>query len=100
LYISNEKEKVMKKLNQTTLKTIRNADDETLNAIIAEIKNRQRQMQQDIGSSFNVGDKVWFDANRRGRIEGMISKINQKTIVVKTPTVTWKVTPSLLKKVA
>lgn len=90
----------MKNLNQTTLKTIRNADRATLDAIIAEVKNRQRQMQQDIGSSFNVGDKVWFDAKRRGRVEGLIEKINQKTIVVKTPLVTWKVSPSLLKKAA
>ena len=98
--IYQQRKMKMKKLNQTTLKTIRNADKNTLDAIIAEVKNRQREMQREIGNAFNVGDKVWFDANRRGRIEGMISKINQKTIVVKTPTVTWKVTPSLLKKVA
>jgi len=93
----------MKKLNQTTLNTIRNADRATLDAIIAEIKMRQRTIQQEIAVSYRIGDKVRFDANRRGMIEGLVTKVNQKTIKVKQTNglgVTWSVSPSLLKKVA
>lgn len=93
----------MKNLNQTTLKTIRTADHETLNAIIAEIKARQRSMQQEIAVSFSVGEKVTFNAKRRGIVEGLITKINQKTVKVKQTNglgTTWSVSPSLLKKVS
>jgi len=96
----------MKKLNQTVLKTIRNADSATLDAIIAEIRMRQRTIQQEIAVSFRKGDKVRFDAKNRGIIEGIIEKINQKTIKIKQTnganviSTTWSVSPSLLKKVA
>ncbi len=93
----------MKKLNQTTLKTIRTADQETLNTIIAEIKARQRSMQKEIATNFTIGDKVTFNAKRRGIVEGLITKVNQKTIKVKQTNglhTTWSVSPSLLKKVS
>ena len=91
----------MKKLNQTILRTIANADNATLDAIIDQIKARRGQIQTQIGGSYPIGDTVKFDARSRGIITGTISKINQKTIVVKTTmSGTWKVTPSLLKKVA
>jgi hypothetical protein len=92
----------MKKLNQTTLNAIRTADQETLSAIIKEIKARQRSMQQEIATSFTIGDKVTFDARRRGIVEGLITKVNQKTVKVKQTNglqTTWSVSPSLLKKV-
>ena len=85
------------KINQTTLRTIRNADMATLNAIIGEIKDRQRALQTEIGSSFRKGQSVQFTGKRGEIVKGIVEKVNPKTIVVKTDFVTWKVSPSLLR---
>ena len=83
-------------LNKTTLNAIRNADNATLNAIITEVKLRQRSLQTEIGRSFRVGDAVYFNDRRGMKVTGTIEKINQKTIKVATMGGTWKVSPSLL----
>jgi hypothetical protein len=85
------------KINQTTLKTIRNADVATINEIIREIKERQRSLQQEIATSFRKGQAVQFTARRGEVVKGIVEKVNRKTIVVKTDLVTWKVSPSLLR---
>jgi len=56
-------------------------------------------------SQFKIGDKVWFETPKYGRINGVIDKINPKTISVKD-TVSelgrtwrgWKVHPVHLNK--
>jgi hypothetical protein len=48
----------------------------------------------------NIGDKVTFDAKTRGIKTGILVKKNAKTFQVLVGSVTWKVTPTLLKKVA
>jgi len=47
--------------------------------------------------NFNVGDEVWFDTRKRGRIYGVITKINPKTIHVDAGYCNWKVAPTLLR---
>jgi len=49
---------------------------------------------------FSRGDKVYFDSTKTGeRIHGTITKINQKTIELRTDRGnSWKVSASLLKK--
>lgn len=80
------------------LANIEGSDD--YNQIVAEVKAASRNMQRTIKQSFSIGDMVQF-AGKRGNVErGEIIKINPKTIVVKTDFVTWKVSPSLLKKVS
>ena len=84
-------------LNKTTRHAIRTANTDILNEIIAEVKLRQRTLQAEIGSTFRVGDAVYFDSKRGMRVTGTIEKINRKTIKVATPTGRWSVSPSLLK---
>ena len=50
---------------------------------------------------FKVGEQVWFETYRYGRVEGKITKINPKTVGIRcTKTkLKWKVHPSYLNKV-
>lgn len=84
-------------LNKTTLTAIRNADMNTLNAIITEVKLRQRSIQAEIGGSFQVGDSVYFNDKRGAKVTGTITKVNRKTIKVTTMGGNWSVSPSLLR---
>ena len=85
-------------INATTLKAIRNADSETLNAMIHEINARRRTVNQKISSKFTVGQMVEFNT-KKGVVErGEVEKINSKTISVRTaPLVRWRVSPTLLR---
>ena len=85
-------------INATTLKAIRNADNDTLNAMIKEINARRQVVQAQIGNNFNVGQMVEFNT-KKGVVErGEIEKINRKSISVRTaPLVRWRVSPSLLR---
>ena len=51
-------------------------------------------------TNFCVGDKVRFDAKTRGIKDGILIKKNAKTFQVLVGSVTWKVSPALLRKVA
>lgn len=52
------------------------------------------------GSSFRVGDDVYWDSNKRrnGRMRGQIVKINRTKAQVRTDTVVWNVPLGMLKK--
>ena len=47
-----------------------------------------------------IGDEVQFDAKSRGVKRGILIKKNPKTFQVLVGSVTWKVSPTLLKKAA
>ena len=85
-------------INATTLKAIRNADNDTLNAMIKEINARRQVVQAQIGNNFTVGQMVEFNT-KKGVVErGEIEKINRKSISVRTgPFQRWRVAPSLLR---
>ena len=90
-------------IDREVAKAIRNATSSELTLIINLIKERQKSLEREKAVSFVIGEKVEFDAGRRGYIKGSIMKINSKTIQVKQTDglgVTWKVSPTLLKKVA
>jgi hypothetical protein len=60
---------------------------------------RYRELQSRAARTFIKGDKVSFRSNRTGEfVTGIVEKINQKTVSVRTPTANWKVSPSLLKR--
>jgi hypothetical protein len=83
-------------LNQTTVETIRNANMDELNTIIALVRDRQRSIQVEVGANFHVGDSVSFNDKRGTRVTGTITKINRKSIKVDTGGYIWNVSPSLL----
>ena len=49
---------------------------------------------------FRVGSPVEFTHQQKGVLRGHVARINQKTITVRTPTGTWRVVPSRLRKTA
>lgn len=51
-------------------------------------------------NELKLGDQVMFDAKTRGIKRGVLIKKNSKTYQVLVGSVTWKVSPTLLKKVA
>ena len=91
---TNERDYIM--INATTLKTIRNADMATINALIKEIKARQSAIQNETADAFRVGQSVYFTAKRGALVKGVVQKINKQTIKVKADDVVWRVSPSLL----
>jgi len=85
-------------LNKDVCDYIRNADHETLNAIITQINRRRSSLQEQAADNFMVGQDVEFTRKSGDIIQGSIQKINRKTILVKTNlNLLWKVSPSLLR---
>ena len=75
-------------------------DNDVLNTLMQDFKTRRAVLNARVADGFRVGDMVAFDG-RFGRVEqGQITKINPKSIKVKTLTTNWKVSPSLLRSVA
>ena len=74
-------------------------DGDGLDSHINTINYRRKEINQKIKSQFNVGDNVWF-YSKDNKVEGKITKINRKYIVVKENEgwTQWNVSPSLLKK--
>lgn len=74
---------------------------EEINQVIAAIRTRQAELQSRAAMAFMVGQKVNFKGKFGGTVQGVVTKLNRKTIEVKAETgTTWKVSPSLLKTVA
>ena len=62
------------------------------------LKARHKELQARISRQFNVGDKVEFDSKYGYVIDGVITKVNTKTIQVDTEDDgKWKVGSSLLR---
>ena len=68
--------------------------------IFDKLKDFQDIKNIEAKSKFRVGEKVCFDG-KRGRVEGTITKIGRKNIVVKPNDglVSWRVSPSLVNKI-
>jgi len=63
------------------------------------LAQRSKQLEQQITSNFAIGDKVKWDSKRGYEVRGIVEKINQQTISVRTEDNSrWKVSPSFLKK--
>ena len=75
-------------------------DTNGLNEVISTIQYRRKELNRQVKNQFSVGDRVWFNSRKGTKIEGKVSKINRKNIVVSQDNsyVSWNVTPSLLKR--
>jgi len=80
---------------------IMNSNNDELNEIIDMIKIRKTRLREDASRNFVVGDWVTFDAGKRGKVTGVVSKVNSKSVLVRQSVdknvMNWKVDPSLLK---
>ena len=68
--------------------------------LMAVAKSAQQRAQNATKIALKIGDQVQFDAKSRGVKTGILIKKNPKTFQVLVGSVTWKVSPTLLKKVA
>ena len=84
-------------LNKDVDDYIKSADNETLNVIITQINRRRSALQEEAIDNFVVGQDVEFTKKDGGIVQGVVQKINRKSIHVKTDLVLWKVSPSLLR---
>jgi hypothetical protein len=75
-------------------------DNDVLNTLMQDFKTRRAVLNARVAQSFRVGDQVEFDGRYGRKEQGQITKINTKSILVKTLTTNWKVSPSLLRSVA
>ena len=71
-----------------------------LNNLIDTIKFRRNQIQQEAKRLFKIGDKVFFLNKKKGKVEGMVTKINKKYIIVDEThgMMSWRVSPTLLER--
>jgi len=63
-------------------------------------KSAQQRATNATKVALKIGDEVQFDAKSRGIKRGILIKKNPKTFQVLVGSTTWKVTPTLLTKVA
>ena len=84
----------------TVTKAIYDIDSmEELRIIMNIVNMRFKELQARAAQSFVRGDTVTFTTKHGQKITGVVTKINQKTVSVKTPTSEWKVSGSLLKRI-
>lgn len=74
-------------------------DRDTLKQISNSLKIAFDNLERMKVIAFAVNDEVAFNSKRGGKIKGVVSKINSKTIQVKTDACVWRVSPSLLEKI-
>lgn len=92
----------MAKLTHTEIARLRalflKMDRDDLDHVVELHKARSRNLITLSAMKFTVGDTVQFTSGAR-LIEGIVEKVNRKTINVSTHTQKWRVSPSLLTKV-
>lgn len=59
---------------------------------------RFRELQRRAAVSYRIGDTVKFQSKTGKTISGTVTKINQKTVSVRTVDSNWKVSASLLQR--
>lgn len=84
----------------TVLDNVRKMDKDELNRVVEEIKLRRTLLAKDTARTLRIGDTVSFEGRRGETVFGQVTKINQKTVLVKDGMTNWKVTASLLTPLA
>ena len=92
----------MTKLTHSEIATLRalfqKMDRADLDHVVELHKARSRNLITLSAMKFTIGDTVQFTSGAR-LIEGIVEKVNRKTINISTQTQKWRVSPSLLTKV-
>jgi len=75
-------------------------DNDQLNEVIEAIKLKRNHLTKSVARSILIGDIVSFQGRRGQMVQGKVTKVNQKTIVVRDTQsqVQWKVTASMVSK--
>ena len=80
----------------TVLDQVARMDNAELNRVIDAVKMRRTFISKESARGLFIGDSVSFEGKRGVRVQGTVSKVNSKTVVVDTAGGRWKVTASLL----
>lgn len=87
-------------MNRTEARTlVRSLNNDEIRVLIEAIRTRQQEIQRETANDFEVGEKVWFEGSHARHIEGVVKKVNQKTVLVSVGPIDWRVTSTLLHKV-
>ena len=80
----------------TVIDNVRKMDIEQLKIVADEIKLRRTLLGNQLTRSLIVGDTVSFQGRGGTTEHGTVTKVNRKTVIVKTGNNTWKVPASML----
>jgi len=85
----------------TVIQNIRKMNNEELNSLVREIKDRRTLLAKTTARGLRVGDIVSFEP-QSGTVTGRVTKINRKTVIVKDSisNTNWKVTAHLLTRLS
>jgi len=78
------------------IRNIDNLDD--MRDIIYAINDQQKRIARMSTCKFSVGDYVYFTTKRGEHIDGVVTKVNQRTVKVRVGVTLWTVDASLLSK--
>lgn len=86
----------------TVIQNIRKMNNEELNSLVREIKDRRTLLAKSTARGLRVGDVVSFDPRNDNTVTGRVTKINRKTVIVKdsNSNTNWKVTANLLTRLS
>ena len=75
-------------------------DSDQLNQIVEAVKLKRTHLAKQVARSIVIGDIVSFSGRRGQTVTGKVTKVNQKTVVVRDSSTQtqWKVTASMLTK--
>ena len=75
-------------------------DSDQIDQVVEAIKLKRTHLAKTVARSIVVGDIVSFNGRRGQTVSGKVTKVNQKTVVVRDSTtqIQWKVTASMLTK--
>ena len=75
-------------------------DADQIDQVVEAIKLKRTHLAKTIARSIVVGDIVSFNGRRGQTVSGKVTKVNQKTVVVRDSNtqIQWKVTASMLTK--
>jgi hypothetical protein len=81
------------------ISNIRNIDNfDDMCDIIYAINDQQKRIARMSTCKFSIGDYVYFTTKRGEQIDGVVTKINQRTVKVRVGVTLWTVDALLLSK--
>lgn len=90
----------MSKRTQEAITLILSMNNDELSEVTQAVKTRRTFLARDTARSLQTGDRVHFDSGRRGRVTGVVQKINIKNVLVRESNshTTWRVPAHMLTR--
>jgi len=81
------------------LNAVRNIDSrEDMNRLIEVVNEQNKRMSRMKSKAFSVGDYVYFTDRSGRQVDGVVTKVNPRTVQVKVGMTLWRVDASLLSR--